>query len=521
MCADSCALVFHDDMIKSKRRNIGSPSQNKSAYKLNFPSFLHVHLKMEFGSELKYSENMELREEALHKARERGMMIEKELVEQRYLRMRGNDISRPKIQRVPDYMGGREEFKRFYFPTLISIGPFHYGRSYVEQGQQYKKFWTGMYLKNHNHTYDVLLDRVYNQLDHTNFRDLINHVDMPYNYIWDTPLGMQFMLMEDGCSILQLLERSLDCENPEEELMVSTDKLVRVHQDLLLLENQLPYQLLKLICIQMDPGTREDQHDRARLNRCMRNFLIIHGIERNDDPSTVVQLEEEEEEPLHLLDYLRRALLRRDHSQIHKEIQLENMKRKSLHLRKYRVGNIRELKAAGIKVSKCPYSTSFYPSFYTSEGKLELPEITVDGSTATMFLNLIAYEMCPDFNNDFEISSFLVFLSSLIDQPEDVKVLRDAQILRNELATDKEVADLFNKMDIVLVPETARFAQITHHIEQHIASKRSKIKVMGWMVEAYNNYFRSPWAIIALLAAILGLTLTFIQTWYAIHPKGS
>ncbi|KAK7330771.1 hypothetical protein VNO77_24971 [Canavalia gladiata] len=44
---------------------------------------------------------------------------------------------------------------------------------------------------------------------------------------------------------------------------------------------------------------------------------------------------------------------------------------------------------------------------------------------------------------------------------------------------------------------------------------------MGWIVEAYNNYFRSPWAIIALLAAILGLTLTFIQTWTSVgtHPE--
>ncbi|KAK7330770.1 hypothetical protein VNO77_24970 [Canavalia gladiata] len=335
----------------------------------------------------------------LHAARDRGMEITVELLGLTDLRMSGNDISRPKIQRVPDYMGGREEFKRFYFPTLISIGPFHYDKPYVKQGQQYKKLWTGMYLKNHNHTYDVLLEGIYNQLKHTkiSFSDLNNHVDILYNDIRNIPLWMQFMLMEDGCSILHLLERSLDCEYPEKELMVSTDKLVRVHQDLLLLENQLSYQFLK-------------------------------------------------------------ALVRRDYSQIHKEIQLENMKRKSLHLRKYRVGNIRELKAAGIKLSKrkCAHSTSFYPSFDTTKGKLELPEITVDGSTATTFLNLIAYEMCPDFNNDFEISSFLVFLSSLIDQPEDVKVLRDAKILRNELATDKEVADLFNKMDIVLVPETAK-----------------------------------------------------------------
>ncbi|KAK7330769.1 hypothetical protein VNO77_24968 [Canavalia gladiata] len=466
---------------------------------------------------------------AFDEARKRGTMIAEELrSSQKDFRMRGNEVWRPKIQKVPDYMGGRQEFKTSYTPTLISIGPLHWYKLYMGQGSEYKRRWTAMYLQDTNQTYDCLFERLY-----SSFEDSENILWCSYNCVgiegednyqdenikhsnddngtkdW---METYFMLMEDGCSILQVLDRSLGSKNPEKELMVSTDKLVRVHQDLLLLENQLPYEFLKLIC-----------NDTARLKRCMRNFLVIHGVEKNEELSTIVQVQEEkeEEEPLHLLDYLRRTLLRRDHMQIHKEIKLKKMKRRSLHFRKYRIGTIRELQAAGIQVSKCPHSTSFYPSFDTSEGKLQLPEITVDGSTATMFLNLIAYEMCPDFNNNFEISSFIVFLSSLIDQPEDAKELRLAGILRNELATDKEVADLFNKMDIVLVPETTRFADIRDQIEAHFASKRGKIKVMGWMVEAYNNYFRSPWAIIALLAAILGLTLTFIQTWYAIHPKGS
>ncbi|XP_027337439.1 UPF0481 protein At3g47200-like [Abrus precatorius] len=458
--------------------------------------------------------------------------IEKELSILADIRTEGNQVSMPKIQRVPDYMGGREEFKRFYLPNLISIGPFHCSRPYVEQGCRYKKLWTAMYLNETHQTYDKLFFRIYS------FQRLVfmRHSYAPYPWPQEFPEDYYqyhssfrkpnnwpyLVLMEDGCSILQVLDKSVDSDNPEEELMISTDKLVRVHQDLLLLENQIPFQLLELIC----------GEDRARLKRCMRNFLIIHGIEeasrRTDGDGdgdgehniTIVQDHEKEEEPFHLLDYLRRALLRRDKTQIHKEIKLTTKKRKSLHLRKYRIGTVRELRAAGIRVTKSPNSTSFYPIF-TADGELQLPEITVDGSTAIMFLNLIAYEICPDFVNDFEISSFLVFLSSLIDQPEDVKELRRAGILRNELASDKEVADLFNKMDVVLVPQTDAYARIRDQIEEHFVSRRGKIKMLGWMGEAYSSYFRSPWTVIALMAAILGLTLTFIQTWFAIHPKGS
>ncbi|XP_027337436.1 UPF0481 protein At3g47200-like [Abrus precatorius] len=449
--------------------------------------------------------------------------IEEELRIHEEIRTKDNEVSRPKIQRVPDYMGGREEFRRFYLPNLISIGPIHCFKPYVEQGYRYKKLWTAMYIRDTNQTFDDLIKRIYFSLRDIHERNSY----APGSWPEDPPQEHDFtstwwwqglVLMEDGCSVLQVLDKSVDSDNPEKELMISTDKLVRVHQDLLLLENQIPFQLFKLIC----------DEDRARLKRCMRKFLIIHGIEeafrRTDGDGehniTIVQDHEQEEEPFHLLDYLRRALLRRDKTQIHKEIKSKTKKRKSLHLRKYRIGTVRELRAAGIRVTKSPNSTSFYPIF-TADGKLQLPEITVDGSTAIMFLNLIAYEMCPDFVNDFEISSFLVILSSLIDQPEDVKELRSAGILRNELASDKEVADLFNKMDVVMVPETDAYARIRDQIEEHFVSRRGKIKMLGWMGEAYNNYFRSPWTVIALLAAILGLTLTFIQTWFAIHPKGN
>lgn len=55
----------------------------------------------------------------------------------------------------------------------------------------------------------------------------------------------------------------------------------------------------------------------------------------------------------------------------------------------------------------------------------------------------------------------IVFLSSLVEQPEDVKELRCAGVLSNELGSDKEMENLFNKLNVLLVPETAAFALLT------------------------------------------------------------
>ncbi|XP_057732942.1 uncharacterized protein LOC130948253 [Arachis stenosperma] len=413
----------------------------------------------------------------------------------------GNKVSRPKIQRIPAYMAEKPEFQRYYRPQVISLGEFHRNKE-TGQGELYKEAWAAMYIK------------------HTNLKavDLFEQLwrDKPKLYkLYDTDSDKvdSKSFIVDGCCVLELLEKS----DREQELKISMDKLVRVHQDLLILDNQVPFKLLRLLC-----------EDQERLQKCLCNFLQVHGIQtapklprkRTENEEVKVTVDgDDDEDPVHLLDYLRKALLMRDQHTSNKDINNNEIKKGSLHLRKYRIGTIRELKAAGIRVTKNSHSNSMYPSF--KDGILQLPELRVDGSTAHIFFNLVAYEMCPDFHNNFEISSFLVFMSSLIDQPEDVKELRMARIIINELANDKEVADLFNKMDTILVPETPLFAHIRDQIDLHFKSKRGRIKMLSWMREAYNTYFRSPWTIIALLAATLVLVFTSIQAWFAIHPKAS
>ena len=85
---------------------------------------------------------------------------------------------------------------------------------------------------------------------------------------------LSWLLALDGCTILQVLEKSDQSVHPEQELKVSFDKLVRVHQDLLLLENQIPFQVLKLLC-----------KVEARLKKCLHNFLEIHCVKMASRPT--------------------------------------------------------------------------------------------------------------------------------------------------------------------------------------------------------------------------------------------
>jgi len=180
--------------------------------------------------------------------------------------------------------------------------------------------------------------------------------------------------------------------------------------------------------------------------------------------------------------------------------------------------NIKELKAAGIELksskTRRPLDISFSRGWFHST--LTLPEIVVDDTTAATVLNLIAYEMCPDFQNDYGICSYVSFLDSLIDHPDDVKALRSERILLNSLGSDEEVADLFNTISTDLVPDSGKYAALRYQIEKHYNNR-----FRTWLALAYDTYFNSPWAIIAFFAAVVGLVLTFVQTWYAINPPKS
>ncbi|PPS04688.1 hypothetical protein GOBAR_AA15962 [Gossypium barbadense] len=177
------------------------------------------------------------------------------------------------------------------------------------------------------------------------------------------------------------------------------------------------------------------------------------------------------------------------------------------------IPNVKELKKVGIwlKASETSRLTdiSFNPIFFI--GKLCLPPISVDDST----MNLIAYEMCPDFDNDFSVSSYMCFLDLLIDEAEDVKDLRDAGILYNRLGSDEEVAKLFNKMNTDLVPSPMIYSGVKWKIHNHC-----KTPWINHAAQGYHTYFRSPWTVFALAGAITALLLAAFQTYFTIHqPK--
>ncbi|XP_057736391.1 uncharacterized protein LOC130951704 [Arachis stenosperma] len=235
-----------------------------------------------------------------------------------------SNVSNSRILRTPEYLAERVEFRRYYFPQLIAIGPVHLDRRINHlQGEPFKEAWTIMYLTDTNQSVNglyntiILESEMLEEIRQLHGEEIWQSLSCVYGDVGHPYEFITWLLVVDGCSILHLLEKSGDSVDPQRDLNISVDKLVRMFQDLLIMDNQIPFKVLRYFC-----------KDEARLEKCLRNFLQVHGIKTapelgkgkkyTQELKLVVQ--GDDEDPVHLLDYLRRALLMRDLDTIHKEI---------------------------------------------------------------------------------------------------------------------------------------------------------------------------------------------------------
>nr|XP_023885946.1 uncharacterized protein LOC111998060 [Quercus suber]POE68975.1 upf0481 protein [Quercus suber] len=210
------------------------------------------------------------------------------------------------------------------------------------------------------------------------------------------------------------------------------------------------------------------------------------------------QEEQPNKEPVHLLDLLRNRLL--GCTSVSPE---NNSDQEDWHLFR----NVQELKAVGIHLKSsndgCLRNITFtqkYWKFYG--GTLSLPPIIVDDSTRPKFLNLIAYEMCPDFKNDYGVTSYISFIDSLIDEAKDVIDLRKEGIHRNLRGSNEEVALVFNEIGTDLVPNPEIYRGVRSKIQKYHEKKR-----MTYINEVIHYHFSGPWTVVAFTAALFALIL--------------
>ncbi|KAK7844542.1 upf0481 protein [Quercus suber] len=426
----------------------------------------------------------------------------------------------PKIREVL-MLRGHKHYRKYCEPRVVSLGPIHHGKSAYQLTEEYKLMLADKFIEKTGRTGEEL----YGIIEY-NIKQLRGYYDEKVTQKYSDE-DLAWMLFVDGCATLQFID--LVAHEKVKDFKIKNDQVAFVAQDLFLLENQLPYQLLNYLM----ENTQNSEGGNS-LKMSIQSFINTHSMldEDTKPPS--------DENAIHLLDLLRKRLLgttgKEEHSteeeksgeklpstvntvpnkkdeKSEKSVPNKNGKKDSKDWHSFR--NVQELREVGIHLKPKKSSHlgeidfkrvwNFYP------GILSMPQITVDDSTGPKFFNLIAYEMCPDFENDFGITSYISFLDSLIDDPKDVIDLRNADILRNLLGSDEEVALVFNEIGTDLVPNPDIYRNVRVQIQQYY-----KMQSMTWISQVLHTHFSSPWTVIAFLAAFFVLGLSVVQTVYSI-----
>ncbi|BBN04838.1 hypothetical protein MPTK1_3g08060 [Marchantia polymorpha subsp. ruderalis] len=194
-----------------------------------------------------------------------------------------------------------------------------------------------------------------------------------------------------------------------------------------------------------------------------------------------------------------------------------------------------ELQKAGIRVrgiDACVTGSAFERSTFHFTAVLSLPKIHVTVDTRRILRNLCAYELAKTTSpHSRKLIGYLSVLDHLIDTADDVRFLRrlHSSVLSVSLPgddADQQVADLFNNLlrgysstDIQYTDDLRKLHNdVSFLFENEL--RNISILYLGRIRHEAERFLRRlidrPWLIYSLLAAVLLLAMTGVQTVYTI-----
>ncbi|XP_058083304.1 UPF0481 protein At3g47200-like [Magnolia sinica] len=171
---------------------------------------------------------------------------------------------------------------------------------------------------------------------------------------------------------------------------------------------------------------------------------------------------------------------------------------------------VAELQLAGVKFKKrVEWSSILEVKF--SNGVLEIPPLSINSYTKTLFRNLLMFEECyPKARICF--MTYIVFMDCIINTSKDVALLHRNGIINHLMGSNEEVAHLFNSLGYGLFDfQNNYLSDLYKDVEKHCKTKWNM-----WWASLRRNYFTSPWAGLATLAAAIVILATIIQAIFAI-----
>jgi hypothetical protein len=390
------------------------------------------------------------------------------------------------IYRVPENI--RSVKHSAYVPSMISIGPYHYGEERLRSTQGFKMTYCKALIERSCKTFSDVLKILASEESKARcfYENLVEMSNREF-------LGM---ILVDACFIIEYMIR-LHYPRFEQHIdVLMPKKLIQnyIKHDLVLLENQIPFFILELLFDVINPFSSfsaEERSETGSLRGLVLSFFAEYnqnGIGFTDESLSSVK---------HFTDLIRTLHIPKLLTYRHSLKQASDSEF---------VVNATQLHQSGVmfKASqgKCLLEINF------KNPHLNLTPFELNDEKESLYRNILAFEACHYPNQPF-IADYFVFMDTLIDDSHDVALLVQSGVLLNRLGDNWAAADRFNCFRTGITHQSAAsyLRPVCHKLNLHYQKPKNT-----WMTSFKRNYFDTPITAACSILAFLVTLFTFISS---------
>ncbi|XP_050126021.1 UPF0481 protein At3g47200-like isoform X4 [Malus sylvestris] len=381
------------------------------------------------------------------------------------------------IYRVPERL--RQGNEKAYTPQVVSIGPLHHGKEHLKAMEEHKKRYLRHFL---SRTGVSFFDYI----------QMIKEQEGRLRHFYAEPIEFgsdEFVriVLVDAAFVIEFLLRycSKNCE--DDYIFNKPEMLWDVRPDLRLLENQLPFFIVQDLFNTLLPSS----HQLPSLLEISYNFFKseIDSKGKEEKFKQICSFGDVQ----HFVDLLRILYLPLKSKTTEKENTTPTH-------------NVTELCQAGVEFAGGTGSDLFDIKFSRANGILEIPKLTVNDTTDLTLRNLLAFEQCHHSEENY-LTNYVFLMMCLVKTPEDVELLVEKGIVENWLGDTQKISTLLHDLGNGMMVSNHYYAPLCEELHNYCNKRRHK-----WMANLRQKYFTTPWSTISVVAAVILLILTVIQT---------
>ncbi|KAI6690288.1 hypothetical protein NL676_027116 [Syzygium grande] len=426
----------------------------------------------------------------------------------------------------------RSVYLKAFEPKIISIGPHYYpyrlGRTQMHVMEKHKRQFLARLLRGKpelrrsNGNMPTSTEKRESSDLWKAMQSLEQRTRACYSSTFDRIDSNHFveMMVLDGCFVVELLrlyyklfhmESTVVANDSNEDDAIFTSRriLTNLQRDLLMLENQLPFFVLEKLFMLINNNNTDPQA--VSLEELAVTFFNPLLPQQNAASKLNTK-----NPKAHLLDVFRSTFLESVSQKAHKmgKNRIKSQLNPDGTIRGFALHFASDLQEAGVKFRNWEGHDLLDIEF--THGTLRVPPLSINENTVSLLLNFVAYEMRVNCPVPF-FTNYLMFWESLVYSPGDIQILHKHRIINHVMGSKEDMAYLLIKCRQVIHDlDLGYLYDVIEEVNEY-SGRYYKSKYRVWWGSLIRDHFSSPWTCLSLLAAIILLLLTFLQTVYTVY----